>query len=304
MAVLFFLPMYSQAAGYDFYVDENSPEATENGTEQRPFKTIGAALQRIKDEKMKDKSIFIKKGTYEESLEVRSGTDLFGESESETVISATDKKNALSFISTSSLIKNLTISDADSTNIVIDKHSKVTIKDCTVEKAGKYGIEVEKSNTKERYKFTISGSSVTESRLQGVYVSERRVRVSGNEIFENDGEGIDLHSSVKGSVSGNDFHGNAESGIELILSGSSVKIRDNEVENNHTQGITVQAYSEKKGKVTISKNTIKGNSEYGIRYANYTYSLGPKKFEKFVKKYVKLFGNTNRDNNEGDVRYE
>jgi len=67
----------------------------------------------------------------------------------------------------------------------------------------------------------------------------------------------------------------------------------------------VQAYSsKKKGKVKISKNTIKGNHDYGIRYANYTHSIGPKKFKVFVDKCVKLSGNTNKDNGDGDTFYE
>ena len=114
-----------------------------------------------------------------------------------------------------------------------------------------------------------------------------------------------VHPGDKGTVSGNNIHANSESGIESILSGANLTFKSNKVENNHKQGISIQVYStSKKGKVNISRNTIKGNSGYGIRYANYTHSIGPNKLKIFVKKYVKLSKNTIKSNDDGDIAYE
>lgn len=295
----------THAAGYDFYVDDSSTEATEDGTETLPFKTIGAALLHIENEQLKSKTLFIKKGTYEESLNVKNNTDLIGESESETIIDATGKKNSIKFLSTKSKMRNLIVKNADATNIIVDSRSQVLVKDSSIEGAGKFGIEVEESSATNKYKFTISDSSVSENGSQGLYISKRKISLTGNEIDGNDQEGIDLHSWVKGTVSGNNINGNGESGIESILAGANLNIKSNKIENNHAQGITVQAYtSKKKGKVKISKNTIKENHDYGIRYANYTHSIGPKKFKIFIDKCVKLSRNTNKDNGDGDTVYE
>lgn len=306
LAGLSFSPVQpTRSTGYDFFVDKNSSASAEDGSEQYPWKTIGAALAHIANEKLQNKIVFVKKGTYPESTNISNGTKLVGESESETVIDADGFHNAVNFVSTKTELKNLTIKNAEATNIIVDKRSKAMITDCSIEKAGKFGIEVKDSSAVEKYKFTLENSKISESGSQGLYVGKRKISISNNEIFDNGEEGIDLHQGGKGTVSGNNIHGNSESGIESILSGASLTFKSNRIENNHTQGISVQAYSTKrKGKVKISRNTIKNNNDYGIRYANYTHSIGPNKFKIFVAKYVKLSKNTISGNDKGKYAYE
>jgi len=223
LAFIFLIPALSRASEYDFYVDKNSSVATEDGSEQYPFKTIGAALSHIQSEGLKSEKIFVKTGTYTESINLVNNTKIIGESEGETIINAAGFRNGVNFVKTKSEIKNITIKSANSTNIIIDKKSKATIKNCTIKKAGSFGIEVEKSSTKDRYKFTIKNSKISENDSKGFHISKRKILISGNEVFDNGEEGIDLHSGQKGTVSGNDIRGNDESGIEAILS-SGVKL--------------------------------------------------------------------------------
>ncbi|OGI25666.1 MAG: hypothetical protein A3J76_01680 [Candidatus Moranbacteria bacterium RBG_13_45_13] len=301
----FLVPVASRAAAYDFYVDKNSIELTENGNVLFPWKTIGAALSHIQSEGLKKKTVYIKNGTYFESLSVSNNTKLVGESKNGTIIDGTGSNHAVNLVSTKSEIKDLKIKNADATNIVVDRRSKATITGCNIEKAGKFGVEVKESSAAEKYKFTISNSKISENGSQGMFISKRKIKISDNEIFSNDEEGVDLHSRVKGTVAGNDIYGNGESGIESMLAGTNLTIRNNEVENNHAQGITIQVYSTgKKGRVKISGNTIRGNHKYGIRFANYTHSIGPKKFRVFADKYIKLSKNTISDNDSGKIFYE
>lgn len=301
----FALTSISCSSGYDFYVDANSVQSIEDGSEQYPFKAITGATDYIESNKLKDKTVFVKIGTYMESVMLFQNTKIIGESKSGTIIDADGKDNAVNFFSTKSEIKNLTIKKAEATNIIVDKKSKATIINCDIEEAGKYGIEVKESSATEKYKFTFKDSSVSESGSQGLYISRRKISVTDSEISSNREEGIDLHQGVKGKVSGNHIHGNSESGIESILTGANFTVRRNNIENNHTQGITVQVYSTKRsGKVKIFANTIKGNSHYGIRFANYTHSIGPNKFRIFVAKRVSLSKNTIKDNGKGDLFYQ
>ena len=300
-----FLPALTHAAGYDFFVDKSSTQATEDGSEQYPWKTIGAAMLHIQTENLKSKTVFVKKETYPESINISNNTKLIGESESETILDADGHGNAVNFISTKSEIKNFKIENAEATNIIVDRKSKVTITNCKIEKAGKYGVEVRDSSATEKYKFTIKNSEVSECGSQGLYIAKRKFSVVGNEIFDNKEEGIDLHQGDKGTVSGNSVHGNSESGIESILSGVNLTFKNNHIENNHTQGITVQIYStSRKGKVKIQRNTIRGNHSYGIRFANYTHGVGAKKFKIFADKCVKLSKNTVKNNGEEEISYE
>jgi len=294
-----------RAAGYDFYVDKNSSETAENGSEQQPWKTIGSALGYIENHNLENRHIFIKSGTYEESIEIKNDTDLTGESEPNTIIDASGSRNAVNFDSTSSQLKNITVKNAQSTNIVVSAKSKATITNCTIKNAGKFGVEVEKSTTASKYKFTITKSKISDNNSKGFHLSKRKISITKNDVLDNGEEGIDLHSGQKGTVSENDIRGNGESGIELVLSGANLKIKKNKIKNNHTQGITIQVYSsKKKGKVKISGNTIEKNRDHGVRFANYTHSLGPQKFKIFIDKYVKFSGNAISDNREEEIYYE
>jgi parallel beta-helix repeat protein len=305
VAAFLFFGNFAQAAAYDFFVDKSSAQETEDGSEQYPWKTITGATNFIESGNLKNKTIFVKEGTYPESVALSRNVKLIGESKSGTIIDADGHNNAINFFFTKSEIKNITIKNSEATAVIIDKRSKATIDNCNIEKAGKYGIEVKESTAAEKYKFTIKNSSVSDNGSQGLYISRRKISISDNEIFSNKEEGVDLHQGVKGRVSGNHIHGNTESGIESILSGANFTISGNNVENNHAQGITVQVYSvNSKGKIKIKQNTIKGNSDYGIRYANYTRKIGPKKFKVFVDKYVKESKNTISDNGEGDSYYQ
>lgn len=293
------------SSGYDFYVDANSVQSIEDGSEQNPFKTIAGTTNFIAGNNLKDKTVFIKNGTYAESVALSGNTKIIGESKSGAIIDADGKDNAVNFFSTKSEIKNLTIKNAEATNVIVDRKSRATIENCDIRKAGKFGVEARESSATERYKFTIKNSTVSDSGSQGLYISRRKISVTDDEIFSNNEEGIDLHQGVKGKISGNHIHGNSESGIESILTGANFTLRGNNIENNHTQGITVQVYSVNKGgRVKIFRNTIKGNSDYGIRFANYTHKIGSKKFKIFVDKYVKESKNTLKDNGKGDLFYQ
>jgi parallel beta-helix repeat protein len=305
VSILLFAASQAKAAGYHYYVDAESSQEIQNGTQDHPWKTITQALDYINAHKLKKKKVYVAGGTYRESITVRYGTKLYGRDKDSTIIDADGNQNAINFSSSSSKIKDFTVKSAEATNIIVDKKSKVIIENCKIERAGKYGIEVKDSSSAQKYKFTLKDSKVSGSGSQGLYIARRRISITGSEIFDNDEEGIDLHQGMRGNVSGNDIHGNGESGIESILSSSNFTIKGNSVNNNHAQGITVQVYSiNSKGKIKITRNTIRGNGNYGIRYANYTSKLGPKKFKVFADKYVKLSRNKISGNDKGDSYYQ
>jgi nitrous oxidase accessory protein NosD len=292
ISVVFLLPACSRSSSYDIYVNKDATGSAENGSQEHPFKTISAALDYIDDHDLDDQKVYIKNGTYKESIRVERGTELYGQDKKDTVIDADDGKHAIEFDSTNSTIEDMTIENAKSTNVVVDKKSKVEIKNCRIRDAGKYGIEVKESDSSDKHKFTIENSEVTDSKKQGIYVMKRRIKISKNEIIGNDEEGIDLHQAVKGSVSNNTIKKNKESGIEAILAGANLNIKKNKITENKKQGITIQVYSTKKGgKVKLWHNTVQKNKAHGVRFANYTKTIGSARFKVFVEKFVKLTGN-------------
>ena len=74
----------------------------EDGTENYPFKTIGAALEHIEDKDLDNKNVFVKKGIYNESVELTEGTNLIGEDRHETMINGEGRNNGIYFHSTES----------------------------------------------------------------------------------------------------------------------------------------------------------------------------------------------------------
>jgi len=292
----------TNAARYDFYVDDSSTEATDDGSEARPFKTIRAAMDHVKNNKLKNKDIFIKNGTYQENITLQNGVNLIGESRDGSIIDGGGESVAIYFSSTNSDVRNMTVKHA-SRDFIIDRRSKAHIENCDIRDAGAMGIEVKKSSTRKAYRFTLQNSAISSSGKYGAYISRRRIEIAGNYIHENEEEGLDLHDGMKGDVAGNRIESNGESGIEAILGGSELTIKRNDIKDNKKQGIALQAYSSKKGSVTIRKNTISGNDEYGIRFVNFS-KLGPVKFKKFIDKHVNLRKNTIKENDKGDFRYE
>lgn|GEM_PF-1087260 len=300
---LLFLALPASGDLYDFFVDAGSVEESEDGSEQYPFKTIGAAIRHIQNESLEDKNIFVKKGTYVEEVELTNDTNLIGEDRHETIINGEGKDNGIYFDSTDSLVKNLTVEKA-AVNLKIDKKSKVTVEDCSVKDSGRDGIEVDRSSYSKNLKFVFKNSSVKDSGERGMYLFKRKFEITGSEISGNAGEGIDLHTSARGTIKGNEIKNNDESGIEMIMAGAKVSIRSNNISRNGTQGITVQVYNSRAGKVKISKNDIANNSNYGIRYARYDHNTLKMKFADFIKKCVKRKSNSIGGNGEGDFGYQ
>lgn len=299
---LFFHAASASGNTYDFFVDARSVETQEDGTENYPFKTIGAALNYIRDKKLKNKKLYIKKGTYPESVELVNNTDLFGEDRNETVIDGEGRSYGILFYSTKSQIRNLTVKRA-STSLKVDKKSKVTIENCSIKNSGKNGIEVSRSSYAMKYKFTFKNSSVKDSRGRGIYIFKRKIEILGNDIESNSEEGIDLHGSVRGRIISNNIRNNKESGIEMIMTGVKVSIRENDISNNGTQGVTIQVYNSRFGKVRLTKNSIQNNDSYGVRYARYDRDTLKMSFRDFIKKCIKLNKNAIGGNLGGDFAY-
>lgn len=305
LTTCFFLALTATAhsAGYDFYVNANSTESTEDGTEARPWKTITAAMSHIRSGGLKGKSIFVKKGTYVEAVELVNDTNLFGEDRHETIVNGESQSDAIHFKGTKSSISNLTIENGD-TNLKISKYSKVTVDNCSVKNSKANGVNVNKSSSKEKYKFTFRNSSVKDSGKRGMYVSRRKIEITGSEFSTNEEEGIDLHTGVKGKISSNTMENNGESGIEMMIADASLSLKGNRITGNHAQGLSVQFYDSRRGTVKATKNILKNNHAFGLRYARYDHGKIKEKFRSFIKKCVKLSGNSISGNGDGDFGYQ
>ncbi|MFA5926349.1 MAG: right-handed parallel beta-helix repeat-containing protein [Parcubacteria group bacterium] len=301
-SLLLFAANQARAAEYNFYVDANSSQEVQDGTQNYPWKTITQATDYIREHGLKKERVYISRGTYNESITLRNHTRLYGENKENTIIDAGGKSAGIYFESTKSTIKDITVRNANN-NLIVDRKSKVTVENCEMKDSAIVGIEIKKGSNRKSYVFTMTNSSVNGGKKYGIYASARRISLKGNYIHKNGEEGVDLHDGIKGTIRNNRIEDNGESGIELILAGTNLTIQSNDIKNNDAQGIGVQVYSSKKGKVNIKKNTITGNGKYGIKFIRFASSLRDK-FVTFIKKNVKLSKNTIRNNDDGDYNYD
>ncbi len=274
IALAFFIlaPVVVDARSYDFYVDEDNDTGTEDGSNDHPYDTIGEAIEAAENNDEDDREIYVKDGEYREQVHLEDGMELYGKSKSGTIIlgrssSGKDYSYAVK-MEDNTKIKNFTVKYGK-IGIWVTKNSKAKIEDCKIKKSDDIGVKVDKANRTDKEKFTMEDTKVYDGDGKAMYIRKRKVEIEGNEIYDNEEEGIDLRASVKGKIQDNEIYNNGESGIELEARGANLKITDNTIKSNDSSGITAQYRSNTKaGQVVLEDNTIKNNDEFGLGCAN------------------------------------
>jgi parallel beta-helix repeat protein len=115
----------------------------------------------------------------------------------------------------------------------------------------------------------VTKSDISKNEGKGFYLKKRTVLIEKNEVENNDEEGIDIRSGVKGSIKKNTITKNGESGIELVVGKTDLKISNNKIKSNGASGISNQFYkdSKKTGDIKLEKNSIQKNDNYGLQCA-------------------------------------
>jgi len=265
-AFLFFL-LYrtpvAQADSYDLYVNASASSDGEDGSVSHPFTTIGKGIARAMQNNKSNRRIYAANGTYNEHITLGESVILTGESKDSTIIEGNDVQDVV-VMNDGSEIGTLTISNARK-GVIVSKNSKVMVRDCKIRDMSDVGVEISASSKKGK-KASIVNSEIW-SGEKGVYALEgANLEISGNDIYGNKQEGIDIRPRVKGNVSGNNIHDNGESGIELIVGKSSVKIKNNNLHGNGASGIALQYYKQysSKGAISLTNNKVKSNDNYAI----------------------------------------
>lgn len=245
------MPFISVAKDYDYYVD-GSVSKSGDGSKDEPFKTISEALEKGGD-------IFVEKGKYNEDIELKKSTKIFGESENGVIISGKVVMND------DTKIQDLTARGVRNV-ITVSKDADAEIENCTITDFGRIGILAVGGSGKLK----VSDSKIINGDGKGFYIEGgKEIELLNNEVTDCDGEeGIDIRHKVKGIIKGNLIINNGESGIELIVGSSDLLIEKNTIERNGSSGIATQFYPDPglngKGQVNINNNSIGENRKYGL----------------------------------------
>ena len=102
----------------------------------------------------------------------------------------------------------------------------------------------------------------------GLYIEDSMARISGNEILNSSGPGIQLESCGGSIISDNDISYSAEEGI--LSNESNGVIGSNQVTNNGTDGIVVNNASP-----TLQVNYVMDNERDGIAVRGFSHYAAP-----------------------------
>ncbi len=257
----------SHASAFNIYVNQASVSVTEDGSQANPFKTISAAITDAQSKASDQRDIFISNGTYSENLIINESLSLTGENNAATIIDGHGKTHSIEINKTSSL-SNLTVSKGY-TGVYIAAGAGATLKDLKILRTEKMGVEIAKSTTSDSEEVTITDSDISKGDGKGFYINKRRITIQNNDIEDNDEEGIDIRSGVRGTIKKNTISKNGESGIELVVGSSDLKISKNKIKSNSASGVSHQFYKDSKkiGNIRLEDNRIQKNDNYGLQCA-------------------------------------
>jgi parallel beta-helix repeat protein len=265
----------------DIYVDANNTSGIEDGSAENPYNTIGAALVKAGANPETSRQIAVKPGTYAEKIEFPDGTTLSGDNRDTVIINREDLEGTTVTMGNNCTIENLTVKGGNY-GLIVPALKKSVIRNCTVEKAKRIGIWIKQSNILPTNAVEIWDSIISNNYKKGVFAETRFIYILNNHFDNNGEEGIDLRSKMRGIISGNAIESNGEGGIELEIRNTAIEISSNSLNNNRSNGITLNNRTHVGGKIIIKGNTIENNYKYGIRCSG-SKSWSKKLWKKSIK---------------------
>ncbi len=256
--IFLLVPFFVDAKDYDFYVDE-SAKSGGDGSVGKPFKQIESAIKKA-EKAGGSNEIYIYKGDYAGGFTIGKSMSLIGEDDGKVVIAGTVT------MADNSEIKNLTVKGGY-VSVSVLKNAEVEIEDCIIRDFTKIGVDIAGGDGK----LTIQGSKIKNGDGKAVYAQRgNRIKFINNEIYDNDEEGFDLRSDLKGVISGNYIHNNGESGIEVIVGKANLEISNNTIKNNKASAIAAQFYEDMDdfGDIDVKNNKLTDNSENAVDCKN------------------------------------
>ncbi len=231
-------------------------------------------------------TVFVKAGTYNEAVDLKSGIKLVGEQRDTTILQFDESKSVVTVkdctdVSISGLtlrhvatshglgrntgmivdnstvvIEHCRIAEAAGTGLEITKGAKATVNSCLVENNGARGIEVKKSSTA-----TIRNCEIIRNKVLGIVLVGDRTSamVRSCRIAESKFAGLGFWLGAAGTAQENDIQGN-EIGIEVRDTCEDVVLFDNHCHANKRDGIQIYAGA----KAQAERNLCEKNGGRGI----------------------------------------
>lgn len=156
--------------------------------------------------------------------------------------------------SSSSELKNNSISDNEGSGVVITDNAAATLSSNTISYNAEDGV-VAYLNAKPR----LTINTISQNSLAGIYISDDVVAyLAGNQVNANETSGMVLYGNAFATLSENSFSDNTRSGLGF-LENSGGRIQNNTIRNNQWNGIVVaDAANPKLEQNILTDNVLRG----------------------------------------------
>ena len=225
-------------------------------SEDKPFKTIGFALNRVpllRSHSEIRTLIDVAAGTYNESINISINKIwLKGKGVDQTIISGNGSNNVITITGpVGGRISDFSISGGGSGIVCFG--SSYTVENCEITNNNGYaGLEIRNSSD-----VFLNNTAVFSNLQNGIAVYRNSTLISENSIVkENNSNGLEVWYTSTARVSNSEFDNNGNSGIQ-VGGGSSVRLFQSKLLNNYNCGIDSTSNSTA---LLRGGNLIKGNN--------------------------------------------
>lgn len=242
----------------NIYVDTSS-SGTPDGSQSHPYTSIQDAID---EAGKKDRDVYIREGTYEQNFKIEEGVEVNGAGKDKVFIKSPSKKENVVTMYDETALRDLSVQDGKY-GIKIKGESEALVKDCLISNNKEDGINISEAKIKDSREVKIYDCEIKSNGWNGIYSEKRQFVVEGNEIENNEKEGIEFLGDSEGVISKNRIKDNGGNGVKLTLGGSKITVKKNTIRKNDRDGIEVKSYGDS-GNVWIRDNKIIENERWGI----------------------------------------
>lgn len=257
LLTIFIVPFFSYAGSKKIHVDKNN-SGIQDGSSKHPYKTISEALRNAQ----KNTTVNVEKGTYHENIEIPEGVTVAGSERDEVIIEANDNDDPAVKMKHKSHLDEVTVKNGR-VGILVDDGDEASISECIIKNNDKEGIKIESAKVKSKYEVRITDTVIKNNGRNGIFSERRKLVISKNKIYDNDGDGIGIMPGSEAWISGNTIKDNDKSGMRINIDNSDILAKNNTFRNNKREGIEIDAYGSE-GKIEIKRSKFYQNGRYGI----------------------------------------
>lgn len=257
--LLIAVPVFVFGSTKTIYVDKDA-SGSEDGTSVHPYQSISEALDHAKG----GTEVRIKNGDYKENITIPKDVKIVGDSENrdKVTIKARNENNPTVEMKDQSELSYVTIKGGRH-GVRILPDAKAHLYNVVVKDSNRDGIHIDSAKTDKRHRVTLDTVEVTHNDRTGIFSEKRAITLINSFITLNKSDGVDFAMGTEAWLGDNSFSGNKGSGLKLVLDGSSLTSKKNNIRNNGREGVEVNSYGAS-GSISFKKATIVKNGRFGI----------------------------------------